>query len=411
MGPLLCLLSAACFGAMAIFGKFAYQAGVSPSALLLVRFSLAAVLLTALAAPPLRVLLTARAAQRVRVPLSALGRTTPRPGPRPGVRVPLTALGRTTPRPGPRPGVRVLLTALALGAIGYATQATLYFEALRVMDASLLSLIFYTYPLLVTVVAVLLGRDRLTPGRVLALLAASGGTLLVLLGTGGVAFRPLGAVLAFGSALTYTVYILVSDRVVHALPPLPLSALVMTGAAAALAGKSLATGGVDLAFTSAGWFWLACIVVVSTILAMLTFFAGLRRTGPSTAAILSTFEPVVTTALAALTLGESLTALQLLGGLLVLSSAAALQLRPAPPAAAVKVRSTPSVASDFPARAAAAQALAPVTPPALAPVTPPALAPVTPPALAPVTPPAIAPAAPPAALPAAPPGVAPSVHS
>ncbi|MFB9237653.1 DMT family transporter [Plantactinospora siamensis] len=60
---------------------------------------------------------------------------------------------------------------------------------------------------------------------------------------------------------------------------------------------------------------------------MLTFFAGLERTGPSTAAILSTFEPVVTAALAALVLGESLSPVQLAGGALVLCSAAVLQLR------------------------------------------------------------------------------------
>jgi drug/metabolite transporter (DMT)-like permease len=86
---------------------------------------------------------------------------------------------------------------------------------------------------------------------------------------------------------------------------------------------------VDLAFRPAGWFWVACIVIVSTVLAALTFFAGLRRTGPSTAAILSTVEPVVTTALAAVTLGEFLTPVQLAGGLLVLSSVVVLQIRPA----------------------------------------------------------------------------------
>jgi hypothetical protein len=60
-------------------------------------------------------------------------------------------------------------------------------------------------------------------------------------------------------------------------------------------------------------------------MAMLTFFMGLRRTGPSTAAILSTFEPVVTTGLAGLTLHEYFTPVQLVGGLLVLSSVAILQ--------------------------------------------------------------------------------------
>ncbi|MEU7872478.1 DMT family transporter [Dactylosporangium sp. NPDC049140] len=289
MGSLLCLVSAACFGALAIFGKLAYDAGVSPGALLLVRFTLAAALmgLVLLARPDLR---------------------------------------RTGP--GPR-GRRVLVVAVGLGAVGYATQAGLFFSALRMMDATLLSLILYTYPILVTVAAVLLGRDRLTRARGAALMAASAGTLLVLLGAGGGSFHPLGALLGFGSAVVYTVYILVSDTVVDRLPPVVLSTLVMTGAAGSFGARALLTGGVDLGFGPQGWFWLAGIAVVSTVAAMLTFFAGLRRTGPSTAAILSTFEPVVTTALAALTLGELLTPVQFAGGLLVLSSVVVLQLRPA----------------------------------------------------------------------------------
>jgi drug/metabolite transporter (DMT)-like permease len=224
---------------------------------------------------------------------------------------------------------RVLAIAVGLGAVGYATQASLFFSALQLMDASLLALILYTYPVMVTAAAVLLGRDRLTPRRGAALVAASGGTLLVLLGAGGASFRPLGALLAFASAITYTAYILVADTVVHRLAPVVLSALVMTGAAGTLAGRALLIGGAGLDFGWRGWLWLACIAVISTVAAMLAFFAGLKRTGPSTAAILSTFEPVVTAALATLALGETLTLAQLAGGALVLSSIAVLQPRPA----------------------------------------------------------------------------------
>jgi drug/metabolite transporter (DMT)-like permease len=298
MGPALCLVSAVCFGAMAIFGKFAYDAGVSPTALLLVRFSLAAALLA--------ILLILR----------------------PGLRRPTPDArsngdGRAAAGRG-----QALAIAVGLGAVGYATQASLYFSALTMMDASLLSLILYTYPVMVTVVAVLLGRDRITRRRTIALLVASAGTLLVLLGAGGAGFHPLAVLLAFGSALTYTAYILVADTVVHRISPVLLSTLVMTGAAATLGLRAVLTRDADLGFTPAGWLWLACIAVVSTVLAMLAFFAGLERTGPSTAAILSTFEPVVTTALATLTLGETLTPTQLVGGLLVLSCVAVLQLNP-----------------------------------------------------------------------------------
>ncbi len=275
---------------MAIFGKLAYTAGVSPDALLLLRFGLAAGLLglLLLLRPSLRSV----------------------PG-RPAVS-----------------GGRVLATALGLGAIGYAIQATFYFSALQRIDASLVALVLYTFPALVTVVAALLGRERLTPARAVALIVASCGTLLVLLGAGGVSVNAVGVGLAFGAAVTYTAYILVADTVVHRLSPVTLAAFVMTGATASLAVRAVVTGGVDLGFGPSGWLWIACIAVVSTVVAMLAFLAGLRRTGASTASILSTFEPVVTTALAAVTLHELLTPVQLLGGTVVLSSVAILQLRP-----------------------------------------------------------------------------------
>jgi drug/metabolite transporter (DMT)-like permease len=79
---------------------------------------------------------------------------------------------------------------------------------------------------------------------------------------------------------------------------------------------------------------MLAMVVFSTILPIGTFLAGMRRVGPTAAALLSTLEPVFTVALAALVLGEGLSALQLLGGGLVLGAVVLLSLpgRAAPPA-------------------------------------------------------------------------------
>lgn len=302
MGPILVLLSAVCFGAMAIFAKFAYEAGISPQVLLMLRFVLAAAMLgvVLLVRPQLRQ--TPRVASAI-------------------------AEKRSATRP--------VLIAIGLGAIGYALQSTFYFSALTRIDASLTALVLYTYPVLVTVGAMLLGRERLTPRRTLALLAASAGTVLVLVGVGSLRFDLLGVGLAFGGAVTYTAYILVSDTVVNRLPPVVLTTLVMAGAAVTLTARVALTGGLDVHISPSGWLWVGCIALVSTVVAMLSFFAGLARTGPSTASILSTFEPVVTTALAALTLHELLTPVQLVGGALVLGAAAVVQLpRRATPAAA-----------------------------------------------------------------------------
>lgn len=296
VGPALCLASAACFGAMGVFGKLAYAAGVSSDTLLLVRFALATLLLG-------------------------------------GVLMLWPQLRPTRPDPArpsgpPRLSLRLVVIALGMGAVGYATSASLYFAALERIDASLVALVLYTYPVLVTLAAAILGRDRLTPARMAAVLVASCGTLLVLLGADGLRFDLIGGTLAFGAAVTYTAYILVADSVVHRVPPVVLSAWVMTGATVALAARAVLTGGVDMGFRPAGWVWIGCIAVVSTVVGMLAFFAGLARTGPSTVAILSTVEPLVTTALAGLALGEFLTPVQFAGGLLVLTSVAVVRLRP-----------------------------------------------------------------------------------
>ena len=285
IGSALCIASAIAFGAMAIFGKLAYDAGVGLLTLLFVRFSIAA--------PVLWI-----AALRRRGALASASR-------------------------------RTLLAGLALGAVGYAMQAALYFAALTRMEASLLSMLLYTFPAMVVAAAIALGRETASRRRTGALLVSSGGLALVLLGAGAGAFDWLGAALALGAALTYAAYILVSDRVVGGdLEALPLSALITTGAAITFGLAGSATGSIDTGFASEGWLWLGAIAIVSTVTPITLFFAGLKRVGPSTAAILSTLEPLTTAALAFVVFGESLTALQLAGAALVLGAAVSLNLRP-----------------------------------------------------------------------------------
>jgi len=59
---------------------------------------------------------------------------------------------------------------------------------------------------------------------------------------------------------------------------------------------------------------------LSTVVAMITFFAGMARLGAADAATLSTLEPVVTVLLAALFLGEEVGGWQLAGGAIILTA-------------------------------------------------------------------------------------------
>src|SRR3954447_21772103 len=211
LGTAMILASAVAFGALGVFGKLAFDAGVGVVTLLFVRFSVAAA-----------VLWTGTLRTR-----SALAGT----------------------------GARTVLAALALGAIGYALQAGLFFAALTRMDASLLSMVLYTYPAMVTVGAIALGRENASRRRIGALLVSSSGVALVLLGAGAQGFDYLGAAMGLGAALAYTAYILVSDHVTVDVPALPLSALVTTGAAVTFGVAGAATGSLETGFAQQGWLW------------------------------------------------------------------------------------------------------------------------------------------------------------
>jgi drug/metabolite transporter (DMT)-like permease len=175
---------------------------------------------------------------------------------------------------------------------------------------------------------VVLGRERVTRRRLVALALTSAGLVLVLAGAAAGSFDVLGAAMALGAAVVYTTYILVSERTAGRVSPYLLSALVCTGASITLTlGASLLGELRPQNVTAEGWLWLACIAVVSTVAAIGFFFAGLRRVGPTSASILATVEPVVTVFLAFLVFGETLAVVQVAGAALVLTSVVVLQSR------------------------------------------------------------------------------------
>jgi drug/metabolite transporter (DMT)-like permease len=286
-GTLSCLASATAFGAMGVFGKLAYDEGANVGTLLATRFVLAAGVLWLL-------VLCAGGARELRV------------------------LSR-----------RDAGIALALGAVGYGAQAGGYFAALERLDASLLALLVYTYPVIVAVTAVALRRERASRRTAAALALASTGLVLVLAGAAAGALDPLGTALGLGAAVVYSAYILTSEGVAARVGPLALSTLVCTGAAMTLTLAGLAGGDLNPGSVSAaGFAALSGLALVSTVAAVALFFAGLRRVGPTAASILSTLEPVVTVALAFVAFGESLGPTQLAGGMLVVLAVLAVRARP-----------------------------------------------------------------------------------
>ena len=272
VGLLLIVISAAAFGALPIFTRLAYAAGADPTTVLLLRFAIAT-----------GVMVLVMVARRI-----------------------------------PFPSGRVLMGLALMGGLGYVGQSLTYFTALTMISAGLVALLLYLYPAIVTVLSALLFKERLTPVKIGALVLALMGTALTVQPGGG--GRTLGIIFGIAAAVIYSIYILVGSRLMPRTGAIASSTTVMLAAAIVYLGI-VAVHGPTFPRTTPGWIAIFAIALVSTVLPIVTFFAGLSRIGPTRASTISTFEPVVTVILAALILGESINALQLLGGFLILAAA------------------------------------------------------------------------------------------
>lgn len=214
---------------------------------------------------------------------------------------------------------RNLITLWLLGGIGYAGQAGLYLAAIKLIPTSMAVLLLYVYPILVTLLALAIKQDKLSAFKVNGLFFSILGLILVL-GLNIKGLNLVGFLFALGAAAVYAIYILVSNLVLKSVSPL-LSSAVISSAACVTYGLAGLIQGFTWDISVSAWLAISGIAVFSTVIAILTFFVGLQRVGPTTASIVSTLEPVMTVGLAYVLLGEILTTVQTIGAVCVVLGA------------------------------------------------------------------------------------------
>jgi drug/metabolite transporter (DMT)-like permease len=208
-----------------------------------------------------------------------------------------------------------LLILLSLGGVGYFAQSTLYFTSLLYVPVSVVSLILYTYPPFVTAGSLVLGWEKMSVSLAMCLSLALVGLGLVANPAGHIVL--LGILMALGASITYTIYILVSTKVLRNVSGEVASFYVMGAAALSFLLSNSLTGGISISWNFQAWIWVLLISAVSTSVAITTFFQGVRLIGPSRASILSSIEPVIAVIAASILFTESLNIYQSVGGLLI----------------------------------------------------------------------------------------------
>jgi drug/metabolite transporter (DMT)-like permease len=210
------------------------------------------------------------------------------------------------------------LGALALlGGVGYVVESACYFSALSRISAGLTALLLYLYPALVVVLSAVLLRHRPSRVAVGCVIVATIGTALTIGPVAG--GQSAGVLLGLAAAASYALYIVLSSQAISGVGPFATSAVVMGSCGLVYDAFAVATGA-ELPHSSSAWAALAGVTALGTVVAVAAFFAALPLLGPSDTAVLSTLEPVVSVAVAAVALGERLTPLQAAGGALVIAA-------------------------------------------------------------------------------------------
>jgi drug/metabolite transporter (DMT)-like permease len=226
------------------------------------------------------------------------------------------ALSRMPLRAAPGEGPRLVL----LGGIGYAAESALFFFALRYGTVAAITLLFFTYPVWVAGLSAIVGMG--VPGRLVlgSLTVTLAGAVLVVASSGGLDVAPAGVMLALGSAVTFSLYLVGAERAVQVTSSPAAAMWVSLSAAAGLAMFAGASGQARLPSGTAEWLPVAAMGVL-TAGAFFCLFAGLRRIGAVRTAIVAALEPVAAAILALIFLGEPLRAGTVAGGLLILAGA------------------------------------------------------------------------------------------
>lgn len=221
-----------------------------------------------------------------------------------------------------------LLIGMGTGSVLLCT--VLYFIAISMMSLSTAAILLYTSPVWIMLMSIVFFREKLTGRKLIALVLAVGGCVLVSGITGG-GVTLTGVLVGLGSAIAYALYSILGTLALKKYSPYTITAYAFLFASAGawaicrpadMLGKIAAAP--DLASLL---FFCILLAVVTAVVPYLAYTLGLRRIEASKAGIIATIEPMVATLLGVIVYSEPLTILSGLGIALILSAVILLNLK------------------------------------------------------------------------------------
>ena len=214
-----------------------------------------------------------------------------------------------------------LFLGLGFGSILFFTVC--YFTAITMMPLSTAAILLYTSPIWIMLMSVLFFREKLTGRKLLALVLAFAGCVLVS-GISEEGMTLTGLLVGLGSGIGYGLYSILGTVALRRYSPYTVT--TYTFAFAALGSWLICRPADMLAKFAAApdlpglVFFCFLTALVTAVIPFLAYTLGLRTVEASRAGILATVEPLVATLIGVAVFSEPLTLLSGLGMLLILAA-------------------------------------------------------------------------------------------
>ena len=208
---------------------------------------------------------------------------------------------------------------LILGGATLGLNWVTLFEAYRLLNVSLATLIYYVGPILVLLFSPILFREKLTGKKSISVLIVAVGLLCISGSIVVTGMNSLGLLVAVISALLYSALIVFNKQITRtsgmqtAAIELDVAFVVVLIYVLCTAGVPHITGG-DLPY-------IAIIGFINTGLAYLLYFSGLQKLSGQSVALISYLDPVSALLFSALLLHEVMTPVQVIGAVLIIGGA------------------------------------------------------------------------------------------
>jgi len=221
------------------------------------------------------------------------------------------------PRPSPREAVLVVV----LGLLGITLYNSLFMAGLALVEASRAAVIVPTNPAFTALFAALLLKERFSATRAAGIACCVLGALWVLARGDPRAFLDLnfgtGELILVVCIFMWSAYTLLGRVALSALPPLALTAYVMTAGSIALALPAWLEQDSLAGATWQAWVALGYLILFGTVLPFLWFNQGVKALGAARAAQFINLVPPIAVAESVLILGEPMTPALYVGAALV----------------------------------------------------------------------------------------------